>query len=122
MLNVFGYLVNEPKATMDDISLSIYWAIREKRTLNAIDRSKIGIKKFNNNTGHEIFYGYLGWVYREENNIDLAEAYINHGLKINPRNPLLLLNKGYLEAQKQNYIGALVNFKRTVSLNGDGEF
>ncbi|MGE4444406.1 MAG: tetratricopeptide repeat protein [Candidatus Altimarinota bacterium] len=122
MLNVFGYLVDEKGATIDDFSLGIYHAILEGRNANAITWANKGIEKFKNIEGYEIFYGYLGWIYREEKNYEKAGEYLKHGLQINGKNPLITLNLGYLEEAGEKYNIALMYFKRTINLNGDGEF
>lgn len=122
MINMFSYLLNESGATLDDYALGIYHAILEGRTLNAIRRSENGIKKFQWVEGVEIFYAYLGWIKREEKNFEVSREYLQAGLKINPKNPLLTLNMWYLEEFEERYNMALLYFKRTVNINGDGEF
>ena len=73
MLNVFGSLLQEKTASIDDYSLGIYYAILQKRTQNAKTWSLLGIKKFENTQGAEIFYGYLGWIAREDGELKQAK-------------------------------------------------
>lgn len=122
MLNMFSYLLNEKDANIDDFSLGIYHAILEGRTLNAQRRSDNGLKKFANQEWHEIFYAYLWWIKREEKDLVKSREYLQAGLKINPKNPLLTLNMWYLEEFEEKYKMALMYLKRTVNINGDGEF
>jgi tetratricopeptide (TPR) repeat protein len=84
--------------------------------------SERGIKKFEWQNGVEIFYGYMWWIERESGNIEKAEKLIKDWLNINPRNPLLTLNNGYLEKAKGNNNLAMIYFKRTINLNGEWEF
>lgn len=122
MLNVFGSLLQEKTASIDDYSLGIYYAILQKRTQNAKTWSLLGIKKFENTPGWEIFYGYLGWIAREDGELKQAKELLEKWLKINGKNPLILLNLWYLEEASKNYPVSLIYFKRTVNLNWDGEF
>lgn len=122
MLNVFGYLTNDKNATIDDFSLWIYHAILEGRTGNARNWAKKWQELFQGKDGVEIFYGYLGWIEREDGNYEKADEYLKKWLQINPRNPLITLNLWYLEESKERYSLALMYFKRTINLNGDGEF
>lgn len=122
MLNMFGFLLDDSDATIDDFSLWIYHAILEWRTLNAINRSEKWIKKFEWKNWYEIFYWYLWWIKREENQIDLANQYLKAWYKINPKNPLITLNLWYLEFSEKKYNLALMYFKRTENINWDGEF
>lgn len=122
MLNVFWYLIEEKWATIDDYSLWIYHAILEWRISNAQSRAESGLKKFDWIQWHEIFYGYLWWIARENNNSTQAETFLKKWLSINGRNPLITLNLWYLEESKKEFTLALMYFKKTVSLNGDGEF
>gem|GEM_PF-6141805 len=43
-------------------------------------------------------------------------------MDLSNKNPLLTLNLGYLEQSEKRYQLALAYFKKTVSLNGEGEF
>ncbi len=122
MLNVFWYLIDEKWATIDDFSLWIYHAILEWRNANAITWANKWIEKFKNIEWYEIFYGYLGWIYREEKNYEKAWEYLKHWLQINGKNPLITLNLWYLEEAGEKYNIALMYFKRTINLNGDWEF
>lgn len=122
MLNVFWYLVEEKNASIDDFSLWIYHAILEWRNSNAINWANRWIEKFKNIEWYEIFYWYLGWIYREEKNFEKAWEYLKKWLEINGKNPLITLNLGYLEEWLEKYNIALVYFKRTINLNGDWEF
>lgn len=122
MLNIFSYLLDEPESTIEDYSLWIYHAILSNKQANAKIWAERGIKKFTQQNGVEVFYGYLGWIERESGSLKKAEEYIQDGLTINPRNPLLTLNSGYIEKAKKNMPLAMIYFKRTVNLNGEGEF
>jgi len=119
MLSVFKYLLDEEDATIDDFSLWIYHSILEWKSLTSINWCKKWIEKF---PQEEIFYWYLWWIYREENELDKSEEYLNKWLKINPKNPLINLNKWYLEEIKENYVSALIYFKKTVAVNLNWEF
>lgn len=122
MMNVFWYLIEEKDATIDDYSLGIYHAILEWRTSNALSWAESGIKKFENTPGYEIFYWYLWWVYREQKDLEKAWEYLRKWSQINGKNPLITLNLWYLEEALEKYSIALMYFKRTIHLNGDGEF
>lgn len=122
MLNIFSYLLNEKDSNIDDFSLWIYHAILEWRNLNAINRSEKWLEKFSGQTGYEIFYAYLWWVSREAQELDKSRTYLITWLKINPKDPLLTLNMGYLEEFEEKYMMALIYLKRTVNINWDGEF
>lgn len=122
MLNIFSYLMDEEEANIEDYSLGIYHAILSNKKANAMIWSERGIKKFEWKNGVEIFYGYMGWIEREAGNIEKAEKLIKDWLNINPRNPLLTLNNGYLEKAKGNNNLAMIYFKRTINLNWEWEF
>lgn len=122
MMNVFWYLLQEKEATIDDYSLGIYHAILQWRTANALSWANTGIEKFQNTPGYEIFYGYLWWIYREQKDLKMAWEYLRKWLQINGKNPLITLNLWYLEEAEEKYSIALMYFKRTIHLNGDGEF
>lgn len=122
MLKMFSYLLDENDSTINDFSLWIYHAVLNWRKDEAIKWSNNWIKKFQNKTWYEVFYWYLWWIERENNNLEKAEEYITEWLKINTRNPLLTLNYWYLEEAKQNFTKALIYFKRTQNLNWEWEF
>lgn len=122
MLNMFNYIIEDSNATMDDFSLAIYHGILEKRSSSAISWANIGKDRFQDQKWYEIFDGYLGWIYREAKKYDEARQYLTDGLKLNPRNPLITLNYGYLEESQWEYTKALIYFNRTVNLNQWWEF
>lgn len=122
MLKIFSYLLEENEANINDFSLWIYHAILEWKTDDAIKWANKWIEKFNWQNWYEVFYWYLWWIERERRDTQKALEYIEKWLSINPRNPLLTLNYGFLEELNWNFDKAMIHFKRTVNVNGEWEF
>jgi len=122
MLGMFEQMLEHEKATINDFSLAIYYAIMEWKPSQAIQWSNIGLKKFERMSWREMFYGYLWWIAREKKQYKKARQYFQKWMDLSNKNPLLTLNLGYLEQSEKRYQLALAYFKKTVSLNGEGEF
>ncbi|MCT4617370.1 MAG: tetratricopeptide repeat protein [Candidatus Gracilibacteria bacterium] len=119
MLTIFKYLLDEENSTISDFSLGIYHAITNDKKTMAIKWANKAKEKF---PDEEIFYGYLGWIYRELGQLDLAQQLLEKGLEKNSRNPLITLNLGYLYQTKGDYENAEKYFRKTYIINSAGEF
>lgn len=122
MLLMFWNIVEEKDSTIDDFALWIYHAILEWKTSFALGWSEKWLKKFEWEIGYEVFYAYLWWITRENQEWEKSREYLSLWLNINPKNPLLTLNMWYLEEFEEKYMMALIYLKRTVNINGNGEF
>jgi len=122
MLGMFENILKDPHATINDFSLAIYYSILEGKPTQAAQWANDGLKKFDGLNGSEMFYGYLGWIAREKKDYKKAKQYLQKGLDISKQNPLITLNLWYLEQSEKRYQLALAYFKKTISLNGEGEF
>ena len=119
MIKVFSYLLKEEDVEIEDYVLAIYHAIVNKKTSKALEWIGEGFQKF---PDEEIFYGYLWWIYREQESFELAEEKLTKWLAMNSRNPLITLNMWYLLEKQEKFNKALLFFKRTVSANKEWEF
>lgn len=122
MFHMFSYLLVNKNATVDDFALWIYLAITEQKWNHAKIWAEKALAQTEGKPGYEIFYGYLAWIYRELDDLESATQYIQKGLAINRNNPLLTLNRGILDLKKWNIVWARVYLRKTIFLNGDGEF
>lgn len=119
LLSRFKLLLEREKAEKEDIQLAIYYHIINDDYEFAKKWSKKAIELFPED---EMFYWYLWWIYKEEDKLDKAMENLEKGLKINPRNSLLLLNMGYVEKMQWNTNKAFAYFKKTNSINKGWEF
>lgn len=122
LIKSFEDLLKEEDATMNDFSLWIYHSILEWKSSLWYVWAQKWLEKFKWQDSYEIFYWYLWWISRENRYYKNARDFLEEWLKINPRNPLLTLNYGYLEEVEKNYVKALIYFKRTQNVNWDWEF
>lgn len=119
MISTFYSLLKENEAEISDFSLGIYNAIMIWETGLAKIWIKKALEKF---PKEEVFYGYSGWIAREEWNIKKAREELEKWLKINPRNPMITLNMAYLLEKEWKYSAALIYAKKTILANKDWEF
>lgn len=122
MFYMFDSLLEEKDSNIDDYSLAIYRNILDWNTQKWILLSDKWLQKFNNIEWFEIFYWYLGWIYREKNDLISANNYLETWIKINSKNPLITLNMWYLATLNNDYNKALIYLKRTQNMNPDWEF
>ncbi len=119
MLAEFDKLLSLKNINIDDITLATYYNILAWEEIKALKYIELWIKKYPKDS---IFYGYLGWIYRENWDLEKSEKYLMKWYKMNQKNPFVLLNLWYLEEQKQNYSKAIVYFSTTFALNRNWEF
>lgn len=119
ILDVFTYLLKNDDVQADDFALWIYHAIEQWKTLTAISWSKKALELF---PEEEIFYWYLWRIYREDYQYKKSLINLMKWLRINPRNPLVTLNMGYLKLSEEKYSDALEYFETTISANKNWEF
>ena len=136
MLESFKIIINENKEDIisDDYNLAIYYNIVNEKMDDAKNYTIEALKKYPES---EIFNWYMWWILMEEINskpeveqldweeINLyieAEKYIDIGLELNPKNPMLTLVKWKLEMSKWDARKAFIYFKKTVSLDNSWDF
>ncbi len=61
-------------------------------------------------------YVNLGLIYSEIDSLDKSEYYFNEGFKIDPLDPLLLNNRGFLYYKRKEYNRALKDINESISL------
>lgn len=122
LYKAFDELIQEEKSNIDDYSLTIYNYINDNNPSKALLIINKWISRFNETNWVEILYGYLWWIYRENNDEQKAYEYLEKWLKINPNHPLLTLNMWYLLFSKKEYIKASIYFKKTINMTNDWEF
>ncbi len=120
MMSEFKTLLKYTKQiNQTDYSLAIYYALINQENLYAKIWVNKAIKLYPKNDN---FYWYKWWIYKETSDLSSAEEYLKKGLKINPHNPLINLNLGIVESEKQNFLKAKIYFKNTIKEDPNWDF
>ncbi len=119
MLKEFESLVRNEAVEKEDIYLSIYYHIVYNKKDTALELAKIGLQKFPDDAN---IYAYMGWIYKDKNELEKASENLKKWLEIDPQNALSNLNMGYLEIAKGEEKKAIVYFKKTIKKDKEGEF
>jgi len=64
-------------------------------------------------------YAFAALAYRNLGRFDEAKAYLEQGLKLDPRNPACLYNLGYIASRQGNYEEAEKWFEKALAMNPD---
>lgn len=94
-----------------DLSLGIYYHILWEDLITAQKWSKMWQEIFPDSTD---FYGYEGWIHRENWKLDLAEAVLETGLELDSKNPFVIINLAYTKNEAWQIGAALIYFKRII--------
>jgi len=123
MLKMFEQIIeeNSDEITENDYELAIYYHILNNKLDWAKEITKKALAKFPNS---EIYNWYMWWILMEENpdSYTEAEQYINKGLELNKKSPMINLVKWKLEIKLWNIDKAFIYFKKTLSLDPEWDF
>lgn len=120
MLKEFESLVkNEKEIEKEDIYLAIYYHIVYNKKDIALELTKLWLKKFPTDGS---MYGYMGWIYKDKNELEKAEEILKQWLEIDSQNALLNLNMWYLEIAKWKERKSIIYFKKTIKKDKEGDF
>ncbi len=119
LLSFKNTVEQEESLEAEDLQMAIYYHIINKRYEDAIRWSEKWITDF---PEQEMFYGYLGWIYKEQEQIEKAEEKLIAWLDINGKNAMLNLNMWLIQKEKWEKIKALLYFRKAVKENKDWEF
>ena len=119
LLNFKELVEKEEVLDQEDLQMAIYYHITHERYEDAIVFSNKWLELF---PEQEIFYGYLGWIYKLQNQNEKAEEKLQAGLAIDGKNPMLNLNMWLIQKEKWEKVKALLYFRKAVKENKDWEF
>ena len=119
LLNFKNLVETEEAPEAEDLQMAIYYHIINERYEEAIAFSNKWLELF---PEQEMFYWYLGWVYKLQEQVEKAEENLQAWLDINGKNPMLNLNMWLIQKEKWENIKALLYFRKAVKENKDGEF
>ena len=119
LLNFKNLVEKEEVLDQEDLQMAIYYHITHERYEDAIAFSNKWLELF---PEEEIFYGYLWWIYKLQEQNEKAEENLQAGLEINGKNPMLNLNMWLLQKEKWENIKALLFFRKAVRENRNWEF
>ena len=119
LLNFKNLVENEDVLDQEDLQMAIYYHITHERYEDAIAFSNKWLEIF---PEEEMFYGYLGWIYKLQEQPEKAEENLQAGLELNGKNPMLNLNMGLIQKEKWERVKALLYFRKAVKENKDWEF
>ena len=119
LLNFKNLVEQEESPEAEDLQMAIYYHIINERYEDAIAWSNKWLELF---PEEEMFYWYLGWIYKLQEQPEKAEENLQLWLDINGKNAMLNLNMWLLQKEKWEKIKALLYFRKAVKENKDGEF
>jgi hypothetical protein len=120
MLKEFENLAkNEETIEKEDIYLAIYYHIIYNKKDIALELAKLWLTKFPSDGN---MYGYIGWIYKDNNDLVKTREILEQWLKIDPQNALINLNMWYLEIAKWDEKKSIIYFKKTIKKDKEGEF
>ena len=119
LLNFKNMVEQEESPEAEDMQLAIYYHIIAERYEESIAWSNKWLELF---PEEEMFYGYLGWIYKLQEQIEKAEENLQAWLEINSKNPMLNLNMWLIQKGKWEKVKALLYFRKAVKENKDWEF
>ncbi len=119
LLNFKNLVEQEEALDQEDLQMAIYYHITHERYEDAIAFSNKWLEVF---PDEEIFYGYLGWIYKLQEQNEKAEENLTAWLALNGKNPMLNLNMWLIQKEKWEKVKALLYFRKAVKENKDWEF
>lgn len=115
---------NLDEATVEDISLAIFYHILDKQNDKANTFTWFALNKF---PDEEVFYWFQAWLILQNENIndeilESADSILQKWLAINDKNPMISLTLWQLEEKRNNLQKAFIYYKQTISLDEGGEY
>lgn len=126
MLSAFDELLNSDIKNLNenDFSLAIYYNILNENFKKAEDYSKKAIELFENNA---LFYWYYSWILLQNDDLTsrdlkIIEENIDKSLKINNKEPMILMVKWIYELKMKHYDKSIITLKLAHWLDKNWEY
>ncbi len=119
MMKTFEKLMTQDDIDAEDASLAVYYSIAYDNLRQAENWARKWQTRFPESGN---FYAYLGWIAREQGNLDTSYELLQQWYARDTQNPLLLINLAYTEKAMGKSWAAIIHFKDVLRKYPNSEF